>query len=192
MKRFALTVLILLSLPTWQSSAQTTPTLPSSPPPTESSVIQQRLDLALLIAQRNYWKDRSDNFEQAAKQIEKRLQDLEQSSKDSPDPQTLQAEIASLRQQLSEARDSLKASHDTSDTLDQKIKAQQGVIDKAETDHKTEMDAQRVRVRIWRAAALVSAGASGGAILGKGDIGTAGIGAGAGLALDLILEAFGQ
>jgi hypothetical protein len=191
MKKSVLIALTLLSLLTWRSYAQTIQISQNSPPPTESSVIQQRLDLGLLIAQRNYWKDRSDSFEQAAKQIEKRLQDLEQSLKDSPDPQILQEEIASLRQQLSEARDSLKASHGTSDTLDQKIKDQQGVIDKAEADHKAEVNSMNVRLHIWRGAALVSAGAAGGAILGKGDLATTGIGAGAGLALDLILEVFG-
>jgi chromosome segregation ATPase len=87
----------------------------------QSETTQMRLDLSTLIAQRNYWKDRSDNFEGAAKQIGERLQVLEQSLKDSPDPQVLLAEIADLRKQLADALSSSAESKTTLALLDQKI-----------------------------------------------------------------------
>jgi chromosome segregation ATPase len=80
-----------------------------------------RLDLSTLIVQRNYWKDRSDSFEQTAKQIAERLASLEQSLKDSPDPQTLLAEITDLRKQLADALSSLAESKRTLASLDGQI-----------------------------------------------------------------------
>jgi chromosome segregation ATPase len=82
-----------------------------------------RLDLSTLIAQHNYWKDRSDSFEQAATSLSARLASLEQSLKDSPDPQVLLAEIADLRKQLADALRSSAESKTTLALLDQKIAA---------------------------------------------------------------------
>jgi chromosome segregation ATPase len=99
----------------------------SSPAPVAPSVISQseatqmRLDLSTLIAQRNYWKDRSDSYEQAATTLSDKLARLEQSLKDSPDPQVLLAEITDLRKQLADALRSSAESKATLVSLDLKI-----------------------------------------------------------------------
>jgi septal ring factor EnvC (AmiA/AmiB activator) len=114
-------LLSVLCLTSWPTFGESSPP-PAAPSPISiSETTQMRLDLSTLIAQRNYWKDRSDNFEQAAKQIGERLRALEQSLQDSPDPQTLLAEIADLRKQLADALSSLAESKASLASLDGQI-----------------------------------------------------------------------
>ena len=146
-----------MSLPVFGQNS----TAPASPSPISiSETTQTRLDLSTLIAQRNYWKDRSDNFEQAAKQIAERLASLEQSLKDSPDPQVLLAEIADLRKQLADALSSLAESKATLASLDQKIA---GLVDKvtASETRARALERENGWLKVGIVAALVLAAGAG-------------------------------
>ena len=155
MKRFvaiALAIMFLLSTGTSTLCAQESSPTPPTQPPSSADIAQMKLDLALLIAQRNYWKDRSDSFEQTVTQLSSKLAILEQSLQTSQDPQALLVEIKSLRQQLKEAQDSLTASQGI---LASKAKAeadQQALLDKTDKDHKAEF-------RSWQYGAWLGIGA---------------------------------
>ena len=115
-------LLLVLFLVSFPASAQNSKPLVQPPLPISlSETTQMRLDLSTLIAQRNYWKDRSDSYEQAATALSSKLASLEQLLQDSPDPSLMQAEIASLRTQLAAALASSAASKTILVSLDQKI-----------------------------------------------------------------------
>jgi hypothetical protein len=144
--------LFLLSFP---ASAQNSKPLVQPPLPISlSETTQMRLDLSTLIAQRNYWKDRSDSYEKSATALSAKLVSLEQSLQDSPDPSLMQAEIASLRTQLAEALSSSKESKATLVLLDQKIADLAGKVDKAGVQAKA-LEQQLVFWKITTAAGVL-------------------------------------
>jgi len=184
MKRFALTVLILLSLPTWQSFAQTSQ---ASPPISKQDWMASNVDLGIVKAQLAAYRQA---LQQALSERDNLQAQLNQHSTDSAlQSQAQQAELSRLTKQLSDLNSTISALESSSASA---LQRQQELLDKADNDHKAEVSSYAIRVRIWRAVALTASGAAAGALVNKGDIGTAGIGAGSGLALDLILEAFGQ
>jgi chromosome segregation ATPase len=128
---------LALSLLTLPLSAQNSPAPAVPSPISQSEATQTRFDLSTLIAQRNYWKDRSDSFEQAGTKLSARLAILEQLLKDSPDPSLMQAEIADLRTQLADALSSLAGSKVILDSLDQRIAAAADKIAAAEARAKS-------------------------------------------------------
>lgn len=183
MKRFALIALILLSLLTWQSYAQTSPALP---PISKQDWMSSNVDLGIVKAQLQAYRQALTSVTAERDNIK---QQLDQHSTDSAQQsQAQREELTRLTQRLADLNNTISVLETSSASA---LKRQQDLIDKAETDHKAEVSSMNIRLHIWRGAALTAAGASSGAILGKGDLATTGIGAGAGLALDLILEVFG-
>jgi len=145
-----------LCLPTSSLSAQTS-TAPDSPSPiTSAETAKQRLDLKLLIDQRNYWKDRSERFEQAVTQLSEKLASTERLLMDSPDPRTLLEEILSLRQQLRDAMASLDESKASLASADQQVAEAADRIRLAEEKARR---LQRSR-NGWRAAAVAAIAAA--------------------------------
>jgi len=149
-------VIAWLCLPTSSLSAQTS-TAPDSPSPiTSAETAKQRLDLSLLIEQRNYWKDRSERFERAVTQLSEKLASTEQLLKDSPDPRALLEEILSLRQQLRDAMASLDESRASLASADQQVAEAEERIRLAEQKAKR---LERSR-NGWRAGAIAAIAAA--------------------------------
>ncbi len=145
-----------LCLPTSSLSAQTS-TAPENPLPiTSAETAKQRLDLKLLIDQRNYWKDRSERFEQAVTQLSEKLASTERLLMDSPDPRALLEEILSLRQQLRDAMASLDESKASLASADQQIAEAEDRIRLAEEKAKR---LERSR-NGWRAGAIAAIAAA--------------------------------
>jgi len=113
------------------------------------------------------------------------LQTLEQSLQTAQDPTQLQGEIADLRKQLNAARTSLNESRGTLDTLSQKVAEQQGLIDKTDKDHRTEVDRWQYATWVIGSAGV---GAASMAVANKGDPASTGLGAVGGAAAGAILK----
>jgi chromosome segregation ATPase len=112
--------------------------------------------LKLLIDQRNYWKDRSERFEQAVTQLSEKLASTERLLMDSPDPRALLEEILSLRQQLRDAMASLDESKASLASADQQIAEAEDRIRLAEEKAKR---LERSR-NGWRAGAIAAIAAA--------------------------------
>lgn len=183
MKRFVLTALILLSLLTWQSYGQTSrPLEPLNKQDWMASNVDLAITKAQLIASRQALIATQQERDNLQKIVDSHLTDSETLSA------AQLAELQAQKKQLADLNSTISA---LESNLASATKAFQDQVTKADKDHKAEVSSMNTRLHMWRGAALTASGAASGAILGKGDLATAGIGAGAGLALDLILEVFG-
>jgi hypothetical protein len=131
---------------------QTSPAPASPSPITSAEIARMRLDLSLLIGQRDYWKDRSERFERAVTQRSEKLANIERSLKDSPDPLAMEEEIQSLREQLSAALASSIESRSSLELADRKVAEAEARI------HRAEQEAASLerQVKGWRAAAIAA------------------------------------
>jgi len=149
------------SPPTSPQYGQTSPAPASLSPITSAEIARMRLDLSLLIGQRDYWKDRSERFERAVTQLSEKLANIERSLKDSPDPLVMQEEIRSLREQLSAALASSIESRSSLELADRQVA-------EAEANLKTaEKKAARLERQVlgWRVAAIAAGAAALGAAI---------------------------
>lgn len=183
MRKSVLTALILLSFLTLRSYAQTSP---ASPPISRQDWMASNVDLAIVKAQLQAYREALISVTSERDNIKAQL---DQHSTDSAQQsQAQREELTKLTQRLADLNNTISVLETSSASA---LQRQQDLIDKADKDHKAEVNSMNIRLHIWRAAAFVGIGAGSGAILGKGDLTTTGIGAGAGLALDLVLEVFG-
>lgn len=183
MRKSVLIALMLLSALTFETYGQA---LPPSPPISKQDWMASNVDLAIVKAQLSAYRQALTQALQARDVLQRTLDQF--STDSAQQSQAQREELTRLTQRLTDLNATISALETSSASV---LAHQQDLLDKAEADHKAQISSMGIRLRIWRAAALVAAGASGAAVLGKGDLATTGIGAGAGLALDLVLEAFG-